>query len=286
MFCHFYALNSFFLLMVSIFSLTIFSCSKEEKRPEIPSEIKSIVSLSPSISRQIADLGADDKIKGVVLHDDFASSREVVGTLVNPNMEKIIKISPDVVFLSDEDSLTQKTETLSTSSIPWYSFQRNRNFESIIKNYRTLSLILKAEKKGADKISSYSAELDALKIIKKSGRRVALFLSGKPFISVSGNSYIGAIIRDSGAVNVFEKVGQPYPIISHEALLAADPEIIICMFPDPQLFFEKIGAPLARVKAVSSGRIVYLKPDNIAFYTPYDYISSVKIIRGINAQGD
>ena len=235
-----------------------------------------IVSLSPSITRQISDLGCEDRLAGVTSqHPPLARKVPVVGTMIHPAMERIISLQPDLVLLSEEDSAVQSVERLSSLGLRIRLFPRNADFSSICRNYLDLGIMLGVPERAARKIAEYRKRHGKLMV--KVGRVRALFLvSVRPMIAAGDETFIGAILRDAGAVNPVRNAPSPYPIVSVEFLLTADPDIVILMEPegpdDPG-----IGG-LDRLRAAGAGHIYRISPDNVAFYTPADYLRALEIL--------
>ena len=72
---------------------------------------KRIVSLSPSITEIIYGLGAWKNVVGVTLYSDFppeAKSLPKVGGFVNPNLEAILKLEPDLVIMMSDGYENQR----------------------------------------------------------------------------------------------------------------------------------------------------------------------------------
>jgi ABC-type hemin transport system substrate-binding protein len=88
-----------------------------------------IISLSPSITRCILDLGAGDLLAGVTdytLHSGLKI--ESVGAYISPNMEKIIRLKPDLVLVSEEDRYIQKLHLLEKFGLRIEVIGRNSGF--------------------------------------------------------------------------------------------------------------------------------------------------------------
>jgi ABC-type Fe3+-hydroxamate transport system substrate-binding protein len=235
------------------------------------------VSLSPSITRQMVSLELEDNLAGVTsYHPPLKKNVPVVGTIVNPNYEIIISIRPDVVLVSSEDALTQKTAYLERSGIPVKKIPRNRDFDSIAANYRELAKYFGAEPRAESALKILSRELAE---INKTPASVsaALLVSVRPVVAVSGSSFIGDIIRRAGIRNIFEDLRAPYPVVSGEEVLVRNPDIIIIASGE---FTGNsgnclAGSPLEKYK----GRVAVIPPDPVSYYTPQDFVRSVVILR-------
>ncbi|MBN1500725.1 MAG: ABC transporter substrate-binding protein [Spirochaetes bacterium] len=247
-----------------------------DKIPVISADAR-IVSLSPSITREILLLDMEPNLAGVT---SFCPplKRDVpkVGNLLNPNIEKIAAINPDILFFSEEDNPSMKFEGLLQSRIPLYKFRRNRTFEDIISNFIILAKIT-GKHETAGKLLEQIRD-DRLKILenRKKEKTGAFFLSSRPLISVSRESYINNILADAGIRNIIADFSNPYPIISVEFLLGSKPEIIFSTDPEADDFFTEIY----KKADLKKPEVIIMSPDNVCYYTPSDYIESLKFFYG------
>lgn len=254
---------------------------------EITGRPQRIVSLSPSITSEMIDLGCAGLIVGVTTwHPPLPGRVEIVGSLINPSIEKIVLLRPDTILCSKEDSAVQKTEQLKSMNIRIVEFGRNSDFGSICENYLRLARLLGREKEAEAGLEIYRLRLDAVKNSAKkmtgTGRppAVAFFASYRPLITASSLSYIGRIIEDAGGNNIYGGLERPYPYVSAESLPALNPEIIISIVDGGREFFGELfkdrGEPPAFIDNIHG-----LDPAIIAMYTPVNYVSSVEKIFSI-----
>lgn len=235
-----------------------------------------IVSLSPSITRQIADLGAEQMLVGVTsYHPPLKHKADIIGTLISPNFEKVLSLKPDIVLFSKEDSATQSVDSLKRLNIRYREFPSNTDFKSICRNYAALGKIISREKEAQKKIELYTRSLSEIRTINSAGPSVLFLVSVKPLITVSGKSFIGHIISDAGGKNIFADASRPYPLIAEEAVIDRKPEVIFVMVKggvsDVLRMFAKFHVPAAR-----DNRVFLIRPDHVAYYNPADYVEAVR----------
>ena len=259
------------LLKITFLFLIILSCARQQQ-----SDGK-FVSLSPSITKQIIDLSSENLLSGITSFCPSIEDVNIVGTLVNPNIERILLLKPKKVLMSLEDSAVQKTEALKKSGIDIHIFSKNKNFEDICKNYLELAKILKAESTAKEKLKQYKLNFESLK---STGSEPAVFLvSTNPLIAVSGKSYIGDILRNSGYKNEFEDLSIPYPVVSMEALLKSSPKFIFVMEKADFDYLKRHSA-----MSMFSSRIYYTGNENPPYYTLFDYLETMKILNSFRVQ--
>jgi ABC-type Fe3+-hydroxamate transport system substrate-binding protein len=262
------------------------SCGNAENTTKINGIYNRIVSLSPSITRQIIDLKADGDLVGVTkFHPKLKRKIEIIGTIVTINYEKIISLKPDIILLSDEDNSVQNIERLKSIGIKIYSFKKNKDYKSICKNYIILGEILNKKDYTLKKIENYNKKLERVKkkirSKKENPRKIAFFLSHRPLITVSGRSFIGSMIVDSGARNVFNDLKQSFPIISLESIIIREPDLIISTMKKPEVFFNDILGKFIKIPAIKNNKIFYMTDKNILYYTPKDYIKGIELLFNI-----
>lgn len=261
-------------------------CTKPQKSSDIfNKKINRVVCLSPAITGQMADLEAEDLLAGVTaFHPPLKKNVPIIGTLVKPNIEKIIMQKPDIILYSEEDIAVQNSENFNTLGIDIYQFKKNRNYKSICDNYLTLSKIIKKEKMAKEKLKKYTEQLSKYKrkniINKKNGKKfqIVLLVSVKPLITVSNISYIGHIMQDAGAINCYGSLKRSYPYVTIESLIDHDPDIIISMIPGTDEEIMRRTQKLSTLKCIKNNAIYDINPDKLGLYTPKNYIWSVKKI--------
>lgn len=247
-------------------------------------EIKRVVSLSPAITREMIDLDSENLLVGVTsYHPPLKKKIEIVGSLIQPSIEAIISLKPDIILFSMEDNPIQSIERFDATGIATHIFGRNRNFEEICTNYLSLAEILGKKRLAITRLEHYRRSLK-----RAEGRRytIAVFISHNPLITASGNSYVGRVIEDAGGINCFDELEVPYPIISTEFITVKNPDIIISIIEGTENFFKNRLKNFQYIGAIKNNNIYSISPDRIAFYTPRDYVASVKEISDIIRRAD
>lgn len=242
-----------------------------------------VVSLSPSITREIVDLGAGGILDGVV-NPEYAGLQgaESVGSYLNPDLEKVIRLRPDIVFISEEDIYIQKTALLRDFGLTVVAVGKNPDFDSMCSNYIFLAGLIGKESAALEKIRVYKERVAATGA-SVSGRRprIVFLVSAKPLVSVSAGSHISSIIRDAGADNIFGNAGSPYPLLSLEALVASQPDAVIVMSTGDDEYLYSMLSGFKRVRFSAEKNIFIAGDEHIPYYTPADYTASVERIASI-----
>jgi iron complex transport system substrate-binding protein len=272
------------LLVLISLTVMLLPLDENEAVSKTSGEIKRVVSLTPAITRQIIDLESEHLLVGVTsYHPPLTRKIQIVGTLVRPNIEEIVKLKPDMVFTSEEDNVVQFVEMLKATNIPVHKFGRNLSFNLICENYLELASIIQKRELAEKKLKEYRKRLDSI-TLDGSKPSVALLVSNTPLVGVSDVTYIGKVIDDAGGTNSMKLLSRPYPKLSLEHLVKLDPDIIISILyhtgtNNRELVRSLKGFP--ELKVMKNRSIYPLKSENICLYTPGDYVISVEQVTGI-----
>ena len=145
----------------------IFTCIKAGAS-ETP---KRIISLSPNITQIVYALGAWDSIVGVTIYSDFppeVKDTPKIGGWVNPNMEAIVALKPDLVLLmKDQDTIFgQKLDNLGLKK---YVVDSNDSIEDILQSITSLGSVLDKETQAEELASGIKKELEIITLRTKAG---------------------------------------------------------------------------------------------------------------------
>nr|HPM35774.1 helical backbone metal receptor [Spirochaetota bacterium] len=103
-------------IFASIIVLFFLSC-KSGSSTKADYNYSRIVSLSPSITRMIIDMGKSDILVGITPFCPVVKNAELIGNSIIPSMEKIISLNPDLVIMSIEDETMIKNEQIKCAGI-------------------------------------------------------------------------------------------------------------------------------------------------------------------------
>ena len=93
------------------------------RRVNVPDHPQRIVSLAPSITETLYALGLGDRLVGDTDYCDYppeARAKPHVGAMLNPSLEKIVALKPDLVLGTDEANRRETADQLAHLGIPLY----------------------------------------------------------------------------------------------------------------------------------------------------------------------
>ena len=190
-----------------------------------------IISLAPSITETLYAIGADSLISGVTDFCDYpeaANNKTKVGGMIDPNLETIISLNPDLILLSAEGNSQNTYQSL--KNLGYKIFASNpRNFDDVLKMVKNIGAltnhIFKADSVINKMINQRSNILSKVKYLKTDTCFILISLT--PLMTASKNTFINEIINYSGFYNLYSDESIPYPEINLEDILRKKPEYVI-----------------------------------------------------------
>ncbi|MCW3996821.1 MAG: cobalamin-binding protein [Candidatus Bathyarchaeota archaeon] len=199
-----------------------------------------IVSLAPSVTPILFELGVGDKVVGVTKYDDYpynfsawfeAGNMTCVGGFSTPNMEAIASLNPDLIFSTN----------INDASIP---NMRELGYKVIVVGptsiegiYRTIALIGKAtgtEDRATQivqtlnsQISDIEARIAAANITQKPTVYYEVWCDASGIMSAGSGSWINDVISRAGGINIFANESQEYLTTSSEVIVQRNPSVIL-----------------------------------------------------------
>jgi iron complex transport system substrate-binding protein len=196
----------------------------------VPVKPTRIVSLAPSLTETVYALGDEDHLVGDTDYCDYppeAQKKTKVGGVINPNLEEIAALHPDLVLLSKEGNLLETVRALDTLGIPNYATDVH-SVEQIIASIQKLAEVLNVPEAGKKLAEELDQRLTALqaKVSSVAPKRVLFVVWPDPLMSVGQKTFVADAIRRAGAVSVVES-NQDWPQVSLEEVARLQPDYLV-----------------------------------------------------------
>jgi iron complex transport system substrate-binding protein len=232
-----------------------------------------IISLGATDSEMLGALNVSSRVIGVDVFTDYpadiAAKPKVTDANGKPNIEQIVALQPDLVLsyggeVADADRALEQAH-LSVVDLPAL------NLTDSLKEIRLVGQLVHEESTANTLVSALNKRVDAVKAKVKGHPTVSVYMEaddstpGKPYV-FGGGSFGDEIISDAGGTNIFatNKTNAGYPQVGDEAIIAANPQVII-LTEDPN--YGGNPADVARrpgyanVAAVKNARVYQLSTD-------------------------
>jgi iron complex transport system substrate-binding protein len=211
--------------------------------------LKRIVSLVPSQTELLYDLGLEENIVGITkfcVHPyHFKSTKTIVGGTKKVKFEKIKILNPDIIICNKEENTQEMVEALSEICTVWVTniitiednLQMIHDFGQLF-NKRTEA------QKWIDKINF--AYLDFQNFIKeKPIKKVAYFIWANPYMVAGGDNFINSLLKMNQFENIYEKQGRYPEIIIQKIRIQGDPDLVF-LSSEPFPFKEEHAFEIGR----------------------------------------
>lgn len=240
-----------------------------DRRVLVPVKITRVVSTAPSVTENIFAVGSGDRLVGVTTFCNFpeeAKSIAKIGDTMAPNMESIVALKPDIVFVSTASQIEAFMKTLEQNGIAVYVTNPKTLddvFRSLLRLGDLLGTIEQAETlvanlSGRRSLLTHSVSLVEPRAERKVLTRVFVQISKEPLFTIGKDSFLTDVIAMAYAVSVTKEVPTAYPKLSKETALALQPEaIILSESPDNQ----EPNDAFQNSPAVKNGRIYKVNAD-------------------------
>jgi iron complex transport system substrate-binding protein len=196
----------------------------------VPQPIHRIVSLAPNLTETIYALGLQDRLVGDTDYCDFppeAQHKTKVGGAVNPSLEVIAALHPDLVLVTKNLNRLETVQALADIGIPSYA-TNPQTVEAIIASIARLADLLGVPESGATLTADLERQLAALheRLASVPPRRVLFIVWAEPLISIGKDTFIADALRHAGSVSVIDST-RDWPQVNLEEVVRLQPEFLI-----------------------------------------------------------
>lgn len=196
----------------------------------VPETIHRIVSLAPSLTETVYALGLQDRLVADTDYCDFpldAQRKPKVGGAVNPSIETIASLHPDVVLVTRSLNRFETVEALANVGIPSYATDP-QTVDSIIASTQRLGELLGDVESGKRLAHELEQRLAAVhdRIGSRPPQRVLFVVWTDPLISVGKGTFIADAIQHAGGASIVES-SQNWPQVSLEEIVRLQPDFLV-----------------------------------------------------------
>jgi iron complex transport system substrate-binding protein len=194
-----------------------------------------IISVAPSITEILFALGAGDQVVGDTTYCNYpeaAKTKPKIGGFTTPNIEAILSLKPDLVFMTnDRPDIAQKLGQARSLDVVTVNPD---NIEGIYRSIQSIAEKIGTPEKGKALIQSIEKEIRQAPRTRGTKPKVLFIVGRTPgtltdLIVVGRGSYLSELIDLAGGINVADDARVQYPHFSLEEIIHRDPDIIIDM---------------------------------------------------------
>lgn len=206
-----------------------------QRTVEITSTVSRIVSLVPSQTELLVDLGLRDKLVGITkfcVHPaGLKKEVQLIGGTKNAKIDLIRSLEPDLIIGNKEENNQADIEILQEVLPTWMS--DIFNLEDALDMIRKVGAITGTSERASEIISKIRANFSRLESIKKTNKTVLYLIWKNPYIAVGPNTFIDAMLTTLGFQNTMKE--ERYPEVEMNGF---NPNLIF-LSSEPYPFKEK-----------------------------------------------
>lgn len=228
------------------------------------------VSLAPSLTEIVFALGRGDQLVGVTDFCDYppeARSKPRVGGPMTPDLERVVRLRPDLALATAEGNPRQTLAQLARLHIPVFAVKAD-GYAGILGSVEAVGRALRAEREAAALVQDIQDRVAVIRraVAHRVRPRVLYLVWTDPLIAAGPATYIHDLMEMAGGENVVRERSVPYPRLSWEEVVGAAPEVILVAShrdgPDRPSIGE-VWRGWQSIPAVRTGRIIAVPGDTI-----------------------
>jgi iron complex transport system substrate-binding protein len=225
-----------------------------------------IVSLAPSLTELAFTAGAGDRLVGVDQYSDFPEAARAIpriGDAFRVDFERVLALRPDVVLAWDTGTSAGVIDRLRGLNVTVKLLSTQR-IADVGKAVREIGRLAGTSATADAAARDFERQVAALRA-EYAGRdvlRVFLQVNDKPLYTVNGQQIMSEVVELCGGRNVFAQLDKFAPEIGIEAVIAANPEVIISTEYKGTNAMEQ-WQRWPNIPAVKNGNVYNLPPDDV-----------------------
>jgi len=206
---------------------------------QVPSHPHRIISLVPSQTELLYDLGLGDRVVGITkfcVHPEaWFRTKPRVGGTKKVDIDKVRALKPDLIIGNKEENERADIEALDREFPVWMSDVRDlpSALDMIRRTGELTGTSAKANELATDIEARFSAVRPLSPVLS-----AAYFIWREPLMVVGGGTFINDMLARCGMENAFGHRAERYAEVTPAELATADPEVIL-LSSEPYPFAEK-----------------------------------------------
>lgn len=210
----------------AIVALTLAACAAQGDSLARPG---TVISLIPSVTDFIVALGEEKRLAGRTSFDDDPrlAALPVVGGTLQPSLEAILSLDPDLVIVwsnSDYETRTRLGElgihTLAVGT---------ETIDEVRVTIHELGRVLGVPRAAASLRKALDDSISAVRS-RSAGRprpRIFWIVWPDPLFTAGPGTFVDELIDIAGGTNIFDDAPMYWPIVGLEAVMARDPDVVV-----------------------------------------------------------
>ena len=231
--------------LMAVFAITA-AASAQEPEPiiddlgnevELDERPQRIVSLSPATTEKIFGLGLGDRVVGVTTYCDYPPEMlerveegeiSTIGTVVEPNMEAIVELDPDLVVAASVNPIEDVERLIELGeNVAGFAPDDLDSALSAMENVGRVTGFQEETQEVISRMETRLEEVESLVAEQEEEPTVFYEIWSDPLQTAGAGTFIDDLIEIAGAKNIGAEAGEGWPEYSLESLIMEDPEVYV-----------------------------------------------------------
>jgi iron complex transport system substrate-binding protein len=197
----------------------------------LPGPAQRIISLAPNLTEVLFYVGAGEQIVGADEYSNYPEQAKAIIRVNNhavANYELILSLEPDLIVAWESGNGEQIIGRIRELGLPLFVLE-TRKMDAIPNLFSRLGRLTGHDEIAVQKALEFTQRLEGLREAYSDQPAVRTFYQiwNDPFITLNGDHLVSDVIELCGGINVFGESIPLVPYVNIEAIMAADPQVII-----------------------------------------------------------
>ena len=197
----------------------------------LPGPAQRIISLAPNLTEVLFYVGAGEQIVGADEYSNYPEQAKAIIRVNNhavANYELILSLEPDLIVAWESGNGEQIIGRIRELGLPLFVLE-TRKMDAIPNLFSRLGRLTGHDEIAEKKALEFTHRLEGLREAYRDQTAVRTFYQiwNDPFITLNGDHLVSDVIELCGGINVFGESIPLVPYVNIEAIMAADPQVII-----------------------------------------------------------
>jgi iron complex transport system substrate-binding protein len=191
-----------------------------------------VVSLAPSLTEIVFLLGKGDLLVGDTRFCDYPSpavSLPKIGGMTDPDVERIVALSPDLVLCTTDGNPREKVRVLEELGVPCFAVGP-QDLRAVLATIERVGVLLGDAPRARAEAGALLRRVDKVRVAAREEPGpppgVLFALSTSPIIAAGSGTFLDELVRLAGGRNVAAGFSGRYPRLAVEDLVVLRPDVI------------------------------------------------------------
>jgi iron complex transport system substrate-binding protein len=245
-------------------------------------EYRRIVSLAPSVTKTLYELGVEKFLKGITIYCPSGTiKKEIIGTILEPNIEKITLLNPDLIISTKEGNFEKSIEKFYRLGFEIYVMESAKNFSDICTNYYSLAKKLNKTTKAKKIISAavHSVSKTYTRLSNTKSPKLFWEIGSMPLYTAGNKSFLNDYNYYSKTINIYTNTNRNYFSVDIEDVIKYNPDVILIVNMTHISIGEvRIWGKYKMINAVKNNMVFAVDFDYMLIPTPLTFAESLTVL--------